>query len=279
MNAWQKFARKIYAIKHREFEPIVYNGDGYSPAEAAEFVNSYAEELSYIPGKVRLNHPLPASVDDLHLLYRSNAGITLEDETELACEIPNSELLISPTIFSADIHAEIEDNSALDSVGKALSLIIRCDYIKGCIIAERESKAVILADNPTGRAIKDLASYVKSFNSIDGWMIQAAIDGHKGGGFRQKWEMLISSIEDTASYAESIVTMMLGKTVSFNDGMVLSKLKPQVLKISDIFQRKGKISKIDFIFNKPLETASSLVLINGNTVASADDCTRHYPLH
>ncbi|NLB78427.1 MAG: hypothetical protein GX796_06165, partial [Clostridiaceae bacterium] len=31
--------RKIYAIKYREFEPIVYNGDSFSPAKAAEFVN------------------------------------------------------------------------------------------------------------------------------------------------------------------------------------------------------------------------------------------------
>lgn len=273
INRLAEVRRKIYAIKHREFEPIIYNGDGYSPAKAAEFVSSYAEELSYIPGKVRLDHPLPASIDELHLLYRSNAGITLEDETELACEIPNPELLISPAAFSADIHTETEDYSALDRIGKALSLVIRCAYTKGCIIAEHESKAVILADNPTGRAIEDLASYVNSFNSIDGWMIQAAVEGHKGGGFRQKWEMLISSIEDTASYAESIVTMTLGKTVSFNDGVVLSQLKPQILKLSGIFQRKGKVSKIDFLFNKPLQTALSLVSINGNAATSADDCT------
>jgi hypothetical protein len=50
-------------------------------------------------------------------------------------------------------------------------------------------------------------------------------------------------IEDTASYAESIITIMLGKTVSIKDGIDLSYLKPQILKISDIFQRKGKVSK------------------------------------
>ena len=273
--------RKIYAIKYREFEPIVYNGDSFSPAKAAEFVNSYADELSYIPGKVRLYRPLPASVDELHLLYRSNAGITPEDETELAYEIPNPELLMSPAIFSADIHTEAESYNTLDRIGEALSLVIRCDYTKGCIIAEHESKAYILADNPTDRAIEDLTSYVNSFNSIDGWMIQAAVDGHKGGGFRQKWEMLISSIEDTASYAESIVTMMLGKTVSFKNNIVLSQIKPQILKLSDIFQRKGKVTKIDFLFNKSLENAFSLVTINGNTVTSSDDCTiilRHIEL-
>lgn len=265
--------RKIYAIKYREFEPIVYSGDGYSPAEAAEFVSSFAEELSYIPGKVRLYHEIPVSVDELYLLYRSNASISLEDEAELACEIPNPELLTSPAMFSADIQAEIEGLSTLERIGKSLSLNINCDFIKGCLLAESESTAVVLADSPTSQALEDLASYVKTFNSIDGWMIQAAIDGHKGGGFKQKWEMLISSIEVTATYAESIVTIMLGKTVTFTNGVDPSKLKPQIIKILDIFQRKGKISKIDFLFNKQLESALSLVTINGNAISSADDCT------
>ncbi len=264
--------RKIYTIKYREFEPIVYNGDSFSPTEAAEFVNIYDNELSYIPGKVRLYHPLPVSIDELHLLYRSNAGLTLEDEIELSCEIPNPELLMFPAVFSADLNTETESYSALKRIGEELNLMIRCDYTKGCIIAERELKAYILADNPDNQAIEDLESYIKSFNSIDGWMIQAAVDGHKGGGFRQKWEMLVSSIEDTATYAESVVTMMLGKTISIEDSVILSQIKPQILKLSNIFQKKGKVSKIHFLFNKSIENTLSLVSINGREITSFDDC-------
>jgi very-short-patch-repair endonuclease/DNA polymerase III delta prime subunit len=264
--------RKIYTIKYREFEPLVYNGESFSPAKAAEFVNRYADELSYIPGKVRLYCPLPVSIDELQLLYRSNADIALEDEIELAYEIPNPELLMSPTTHSVDIHTEAELYSTLNRIGKILSVVIRCDYEKGCVIAESNSKTYILVDNPKDRAIEDLEIYVNSFSPIDGWMIQAAVDGYKGGGYRQKWEMLVSSIEDTASYAESIVTMMLGKTISINKGIDLFYLKCQILKISDIFQRKGKISKIDFFFNKSLKDALSIVLINGKEIASSDDC-------
>lgn len=273
--------RKIYTIKYREFEPIIYDGESFSPAKAAEFVNNYADELSYIPGNVRLYRPLPANIEELQLLYRSNADITREDEAELAYGMPNPELLVSPTTYSADIHTEDECYSALEKIGDALSVVIRCDYAKGCMIAESKSKTYILADNPTDQAIEDLTTYVNSFSPIDGWMIQAAVDGYKGGGYRQKWEILISSIEDTASYAESIITIMLGKTVSIKDGIDISYLKPQILKISDIFQRKGKVSKIDFLFNKSLKDALSLVSINGNSIASSDDCNivlRHIEL-
>ena len=122
--------RKIYTIKYREFEPLVYNGESFSPAKAAEFVNRYADELSYIPGKVRLYCPLPVSIDELQLLYRSNADIALEDEIELAYEIPNPELLMSPTTHSVDIHTEAELYSTLNRIGKILSVVIRCNYEK-----------------------------------------------------------------------------------------------------------------------------------------------------
>jgi len=273
--------RKIFAIKNREFEPIVYNGDGFSPAKAAEFVNRYSEELSYIPGKVRLHRPLPVSVDELQLLYRSNAGLTIDDETELAFEIPNPETLISPAQFSEDICSEAENHSALERIGEEMSFVIKCDYDKRCIIAKRESLEYVIVENPSAQAIEDLESYINSFTLIDGWMIQAAVDGHKDGGFRQKWEMLITSIKDTALHSESIVTLMLGKTVSFKEGIVLSQIKPQIIKLMEIFNKNGKVSKINFLFNKSLENAFSSVTINGNTVTSKDDCNiilRHIEL-
>lgn len=264
--------RKVYAIKYSEFNPIVYNGESFSPSKVAEFVNRHFEEFSYIPGNVRLYHPLPVSVDDLHFLYESNKIITNKDETELAFELPNPKLLISPAIFSEDVKTEAKNYSTLEQIGGSLSLVIRCNFAKDYIIAERNSKNYIFANKPTNQAIEKLASYINSFNSMDTWMIQAAVDGHKGGGFRQKWEMLISSIEDTSSYAESIVTMTIGKTILFKDDLVLSQIKPQIIKLSDIFKRKGKISKIDFFFNKSFEKVLSHVSINGGKITSSDDC-------
>lgn len=112
--------RKIYTIKYREFEPIVYNGESYSPSKAAEFVNKYAEELSYIPGKVRLYYSLPVSIDELRMLYQSNADITDMDEHELACDLPSPQLLITPAKFSADITAESECIAELNRISEAL---------------------------------------------------------------------------------------------------------------------------------------------------------------
>ena len=48
------------------------------------------------------------------------------------------------------------------------------------------------------------------------------------------------------------VTLMLGKEVSIKDGVDLSHLKSQISKLLALFNRKGKVSKIDLFFNKSL---------------------------
>jgi very-short-patch-repair endonuclease len=263
--------RKIYSIKFREFEPIVYNGDGYSPAQAAEFVYKNADKFSYIPGNVRLYNPLPLTTDELYQLYRSNAGITTEDESELAFDIPNPNQLMTPMDFAADLKTAAEQNKILNDIVLRLSLHIKCDFDKNRIYTINEN--VILAENPSDETASALLEYANSFKSIDGWMIQAAVDGHKANNYKKKWEMLIDSIQNTVAYAESLVPCMIGKTIGVPERVDRQQLKSQVIKLHGIFQRKGKITKIDFLFNKELETAVSSLIINGKPLACADDCS------
>jgi hypothetical protein len=174
--------------------------------------------------------------------------------------------------FSADIRTEIECKNILEEIANKLSLKLRCDYTKSCLVAEYETKNDILVSNPTQKTLDDLSLYINSLNSIEHWMIKAAVDGHKNGGYRQSWETLISKIEDTAAYAESIATTMLGKKVSFKDNVVISQIKSQIVKLSEIFRKKGKITKFDTLLNKSLKATLPLVLINGDEIASLDDC-------
>lgn len=264
--------KKIFTIKYSEFKPIAYNGISYSPAEAAKYVRKNIEGFSYIPGRVTLHKPLPASIDELYSLYKSNSEITFKDEEELSCEIPNPKLLLSPTDFSVNIKTENENNINLDSIGKILSCTVRHDYTKGCVIAEFGSNSFVLMDAPDEHAIEDLESYVNSFHPIDSWMIQAATDGNKGGGYRKNWEILITSIEDTASYSDSIVTSLFGKNVSFCEGVIPSQLKPQISKLLDVYQNKGKVSNFYLFFNKSIRNTLLLVSVNGNPPESEEDC-------
>jgi hypothetical protein len=91
--------KKLFAIINQECNSIVLNGDEISPSKAAAFVLDHAEDLSYIPGNVRLYATLPVSFAELTNLYRSNEDISAQDEPELACGLPCQELLLSPLEF------------------------------------------------------------------------------------------------------------------------------------------------------------------------------------
>lgn len=81
--------RKIFAILNQECSCIVYNGEEFSPSKAAEFVLAHADDLSYIPGKVRLDTPLPLTFEQLTELYRSNRLVSESDEEELLADLPD----------------------------------------------------------------------------------------------------------------------------------------------------------------------------------------------
>ena len=54
--------RKLYTLIQQECNCIVYNGEELSPSAAARFVLEHEEDLSYIPGRVRIHSPLPLTV-------------------------------------------------------------------------------------------------------------------------------------------------------------------------------------------------------------------------
>ena len=54
-------------------------------------------DLSYIPGRVRLDAPLPLTFQQLTELYRSNRLVSKLDEAELAVDLPGPPVIRSRT--------------------------------------------------------------------------------------------------------------------------------------------------------------------------------------
>ena len=91
--------KKLFTLIQQECNTLVYNGEELSPSAAAQFVVAHSDDLSYIPGKVRIPSSLPLSFEQLADLYRSNGGLTEADEQELECELPSPEEIASPEAF------------------------------------------------------------------------------------------------------------------------------------------------------------------------------------
>ena len=263
--------KRLFAIINRECNSITLNGEEISPSKAAAFVQEHSEDLSYIPGSVRLREPLPATFMELKDLYRSNEGVTEQDEFELACELPNPSMLLSPTEFIETCKALQETKQWLVSIAEAKGWSIDYD-INTCSIAFATEFGSFRVEGFAEDDLCSLGVYIASFGNIDTWMKHAAVDGKKGGSFKQRWITLIEQIRKTCDCAESVVSEQFGRKIVFEPLTNLNELVPILEKLREHFAKKGKITKLDLLLNSNFKKALAEITINGVLVQSACDC-------
>lgn len=268
--------KRLFAIINKECNSITLNGEEISPSKAAAFVLEHSEDLSYIPGSVRLREPLPVTFMELKDLYRSNEGINEQDELELACELPNPSVLLSPIEFIKTCQLLQETKQRLSSIAEEKEWSIDYDVSAGSSAFDTEfgSFQVEVSDEETLLALE---AYIASFGNIDTWMKYAAVDGNRGGSYKQRWLTLIEQIRKTSDYAEPVVSERLGKKISFATNANLNELMPVLEKLSKHFAKKGKVTKFDLILNSAFKKALSEITINGVPVQSVHDC--EFALH
>lgn len=263
--------RKIFQIIHQESNCIVYNGEEISPSKAASFVLEHTEDLSYIPGKVRTDMPLPLSFAQLSDLYQSNEGISALDEEELAADLPDPSEVLSPTQFT-----QLRD--ALQRAQKRLQALDK-QSAWSLVNHEEDRQITFLNDSrtftiayPAEETLSRLKEYVLSFGQVEAWMKGAAVDGKQGGAYRQRWVTLIEQIQNTCDFAESIVTEQFGQEIHFAEGANIDLLTVPFEKMRELFIQKGKLPKLTLMLNKDIGTALECVTVNGKPVQSAKEC-------
>lgn len=261
--------KRLFAMIHQECSCIVYNGESISPSDAAVFVQQNAETLSYIPGKVRLYEPLPLSFSELSDLYRSNEVISVQDETELKEDIPDPIQIMAPEDFK-------QEYDALDAAKDHLKRIFEKHQWKiKTLLSEGKIEisapfGQFLLDLPDQNATAQLQKYLSTFGDVEPWMQHCAVDGKKGGTYRQLWERLIAQIQKCCDFSEHLMAEMFGKDVKILD--YSSELRPSVEQLREKYVQKGKIGKFDLLFNKHLEIARNGAVINGMKPQNAADC-------
>lgn len=263
--------RKIFRIINQECSCIVYNGEELSPSKAAAFVLEHAEDLSYIPGRVRLDTPLPMSFAELAELYRSNELLSAADERELTKDIPCPKAVLSPAEFAHAVATVKITEKKINELATTVQWSFDWNPAYDMITFRKGNRSFTIS-LPELAAVSDLKSYVASFEKFEPWMTGVVVDGENGGAFRKRWDLLIEQILKTCDYAESLLEEQFGQTVSFltehNVDVYMSPLK----KLKDIFEQKGKLSRLTLMFNKDCLPALENVMVNGHVVQSKEDC-------
>ena len=270
--------KKIYAINFREYEPLTYNGEGVSPAEAARFVHSHVSELDYIPGQITMGAPLPLSFEELAQLYQSNAQITADEQQELDANLPDPAKLTSPEEFRnlleqhAALNEQIEEEAT--KIDAQIELVTQKDgeAADGTVLEVTQADNVIHLRTAEAEALSDLQKYLFNLNRVEDWMIMAAADGVRGAGPRQRWEKLRDVIVKTCNYVDKNTDVLFGKDVTINETINLQELRELLPEMKSLYANNGKIPRWKKFFNKKYEKASNGIHVNGSAMDSAEKC-------
>nr|BDT34547.1 AAA domain-containing protein [Myxococcus sp. MH1] len=92
----QQARQELLQALSDEYRDVVVAGQSWSPSEAARRVAAEPTQHLWLPGPVMLGAALPLSEDEVRELYRGNAVLTPQHETELACPLPRLDEVMSP---------------------------------------------------------------------------------------------------------------------------------------------------------------------------------------
>lgn len=263
--------KKVYAIIRQECDSIVLNGEAFSPSKAAAFVVKNADDLSYIPGKVRLKAPMPLSFEQLSALYRSNEGVTVEDEKELETGLPAPSSIMIPSDYATTWKQLQHTLGIIEDIASKKSWSIENNSTEQ-VISFSGDFGNFSIPHPTPGAIEDLKQYVTSFGKINRWMKAVAVDGKSEKSHRQRWQILIKEIQTVCDCADEYMAQSLGKQLCVDESISLDTLKTAYQRMQLVFSERGKISKLAIILHQEYEQALAAVTINDNSPASAEDC-------
>ena len=264
----QKAQKLVYAIRHKEFEPIVYCGESWSPSKAAEYVFQRESLIALIPGKITRDAAFPLSQDELAWLYASNRLLSRQEEDELTAELPDAEDLISPQQFA-------DGYDLLERLNLQLQAINASGRVNLAWKANRYAVVDLLTDQIFARqgdyaaeaALCDALSVYEE--PIPGWAVFAMSDGAEEGLFRRRWEQLLNLIDETFAKAQPVLERQLTRPIK----IIASTYETLKVPYNELYkdaEKHGRVKKGLFM-SKEKKNALEVVTIAGNAPESLED--------
>lgn len=255
---------RVFMIRNKEFMPIAFQGDSYSPAMAAKFVSEHQEWLELVPGHISAGMPFPLSVEETVELYRTNIELSTAEECELKTDLPNEEDCMSPAELKEYVELEKNAETVLRSIGTQIGkeliwmrdLQIIGDAVTGDPFIRVSDAAHIDALETF------LKQYPEQYEYVN-WIYRVIADSQRGGSRKENWNKLIRVIDDTYQYSEEVAGALFGKKIEISDKMPLGAMLEEYNEMYELAQKKGSIGKPGIFTPKIRKQAMESVLING----------------
>ncbi len=258
--------KTLYQIRNRQCNNIVLNGEAFSPIEAAKYLDSNRKLLQdIIPGTVLEYAALPLAFDELAELYSSNDQVSVEEEQQLACKLPELDAIWSKEEFT----------QCVNSLNENKNLVKQLAQVNGWtfILATRESVAIAVQGNSMvfplqmkGQLLA-LRELLQNLPDFEPWQQVIIADG-KSGAKKDSWCQLVAQINQAYMQYVAVQKLAFGKEVTFTN---VQEAKKHFDDYCQLAESDGKIGFLQGLFNSSLKRAKELVFINDSQINSKDD--------
>ena len=263
---------RAYRIRNREFQPIVYMGESWSPARAAAYIAAHAEQLDVIPGNIPFDAVFPLSEEELVALYASNAKLSVQEEAELDRKLPSPDALMTPQVLRIALEQNKTTEIVLRRQGEALGKELVFNPVSGSVTDILTGEDFVHTPNLTlvPKLEQQMLPYQEHCTDCM-WIAQLIADSSENGSRIQLWKNLAAAIDDTYSYAETLVSRLFCKSIEIGSGLSLSELMSSCQELYAAAQKKNRLPKQTLLMPKAQKMALAQVQINHNTPQTLED--------
>ena len=217
MDQLAQVRQKIFRLIGQECSPISWQGAELSPSAAARYVLEHQDALSYIPGRIQRDQPLPLTREELVALYRSNEELTEDDERELALDLPDREELLSPVELESLLEGLDSQNRLLEQRQRHQGWTVWDNGAEERLTLQNGSRTFEIRQ-PDRAALENLLEICTTFGQVQPWMKCAAVDGREDGAYRRRWELLMEQIRATCAVKEKHMERRFGHEIDLGAG-------------------------------------------------------------
>ena len=263
-NELKDINNKMYIIKHKESQAIIFNGESFSIQEIGTFLRNNPKILEKIPGKISDLIPCPITNEEFRFLSNEYKEIIDKDEEkEITLGLNELTDYLNEEAFKNLIDSKKLAEDEFKEIIKGTDYIFKNKYllINGKELVDLEK----FKENYTGDFIpKELKK------NIEKWKIEAAIAGLTNVGNRINWQNFIEEIKRTYKYSSDMTPKLFKKKINFSD-LSLANAKQLVQDLKNAFDNPGFLLNLNL--KKAKNNIGDKVTLNGELIKDASECT------
>ena len=263
-NELKDINNKMYIIKHKESQAIIFNGESFSIQEIGTFLRNNPKILEKIPGKISDLIPCPITNEEFRFLSNEYKEIIDKDEEkEITLGLNELTDYLNEEAFKNLIDSKKLAEDKFKEIIKGTDFIYKNKYL---LINDKELVDLEkFKENYTGDFIpKELKK------NIEKWKIEAAIAGLTNGGNRINWQNFIEEIKRTYKYSSDMTPKLFKKKINFSD-LSLANAKQLVQDLKNAFDNPGFLLNLNL--KKAKNNIGDKVTLNGELIKDASECT------